>query len=71
MQVKSKTTSAELADYIDRMKDGSYNFTFYVFHSGEAVAEEQDDRVRIIGPDELPPMVIDAGFVSWLIQKVS
>jgi hypothetical protein len=42
---------------------------FYVYHSGEA--ETDDGRVKVIGPDKLAEMVIDAGLVNWLIRKVS
>jgi hypothetical protein len=42
---------------------------FYVFHSGEAVTE--DERVRVIGPHELAEMVLEAGLIGWLIRKVS
>ena len=42
---------------------------FYVFHTGDAVTD--DERVTVIGPDALAPLVMDAGLVSWLIRKVS
>jgi hypothetical protein len=40
-----------------------------VFHSGEA--QTDDERVTVIGPQGLADLVVDAGLVSWLIQKVS
>ena len=70
VQVKSRTTSAELADYIRRLDElGPYDRMFYVFHSGEAKGD--DERVTIIGPEKLAEMVVDAGLVIWLIRKVS
>lgn len=70
VQVKSKTTSAELAEYVEKLEElGPYDRMFYVFHSGEA--ETDDDRVTVIGPEKLAAMVVDAGLVSWLIRKVS
>jgi hypothetical protein len=69
VQVKSETTSKELAKYVAKIGDGPYHWMFYVFHSGEAKTE--DERVKIIGPEKLPELVMDAGLVSWLIQKVS
>ncbi len=69
VQVKSKTTSAELAEYIARIKDGPYDRMFYVFHSGKA--DTDDPRVTVIGPEQLADLVMDAGLVSWLIRKVS
>jgi hypothetical protein len=68
--VKSKTTSAELAEYIDKLEDhGPYDRMFYVFHSGEA--DTDDDRISVIGPEKLAELVVDAGLVNWLIRKVS
>jgi hypothetical protein len=69
VQVKSKTTSDELAEYVARIEDGPYNRMFYVFHSGKA--ETNDPRVTVIGSEQLAELVMDAGLVSWLIRKVS
>lgn len=70
VQVKSKTTSAELKEYVGQLEElGPYDRMFYVFHSGEA--ETADDRVTIIGPGRLAELVLDAGLVNWLIRKVS
>jgi len=56
-------------EYIARIDDGVYDQMIYVFHSGEAVTD--DDRVRVIGPEKLADLVIDAGLMNWLIRKVS
>lgn len=69
MQVKSETTSDELDKYVARIEDGPYKQMFYVFHSGEA--ETDDPRVKLIGPEKLADLVMDAGLVGWLIRKVS
>jgi len=70
VQVKSDTTSAQLAEYINRLEEaGPYDRMFYVFHSGEA--ETDDERVSVIGPEQLAKMIVDAGLVNWLIRKVS
>jgi hypothetical protein len=70
VQVKSKTTSAELAEYVDRLEEhGPYDRMFYVFHSGEA--DTDDDRVSLVGPDKLAELVVDSGLVNWLLRKVS
>jgi hypothetical protein len=70
VQVKSKTTSAELADYVRRLDDlGPYDRMFYVFHSGKATTD--DERVTVVGPEKLAELVLDAGLVNWLIRKVS
>jgi hypothetical protein len=69
VQVKSRTTSAELAEYVARIDEGPYDRMFYVYHSGKA--ETDDPRVTVIGPEQLADLVLDAGLVSWLIRKVS
>ena len=70
VQVKSRTTSAELAEYIGGLDDlGPYSRMFYVYHSGEA--QTTDERVVVIGPEKLAQMVFDAGLANWLIRKVS
>jgi len=70
VQVKSKTTSAELAEYVGNLDEHEhYDRMFYVFHSGEA--DTDDERVNTIGPDKLAELVLDAGLVNWLIRKVS
>ncbi len=70
VQVKSKTTSAELVEYVESLNElDSFNRMFFVYHSGEA--ETDDERVIVIGPDKLSEMAVDAGLVTWLIRKVS
>jgi hypothetical protein len=70
VQVKSRTTPAELAEYVGRLDDvGYYDRMFFVYHSG--AAETDDERVTVIGPDKPAEMSLDAGLVTWLIRKVS
>jgi hypothetical protein len=70
VQVKSKTTSARLAEYIDRIDQlGPYDRMFYIYHSGEA--ETDDNRVIVVGPEKLAELVMDAGLGNWLMRKVS
>jgi len=69
VQVKSKTTSQELNEYVATLEDSPFSRMFYVFHTGEA--ETDDIRVTVIGPEQLADLVVDAGLVDWLIRKVS
>ena len=70
VQVKSKTTSAELAEYVAKLEEhGPYDRMFYIFHSGEA--DTDDERVTVIGPEKIAELVVDAGLMNWLIRKVS
>lgn len=72
VQVKSKTTSAELADYVAKLGERAdlYSRMFYVYHSGEP-SPPDDRRVTLIGPEQLATLVVDAGLAGWLIEKVS
>jgi hypothetical protein len=72
VQVKSKTTSIELAEYIAKFGDRAdlYSRMFYVYHSGTPSAPD-DRRVTLIGPEHLADLVVDAGLTGWLIEKVS
>jgi hypothetical protein len=71
VQVKSKTTSAELETYVATLDErGPFARMFFVHHSGKAELPAPDDRVVIIGPDKLPTMVLDAGLDGWIIDKV-
>jgi hypothetical protein len=68
--VKSNTTSAQLADYVAKIDDqGEDVRMFYIYHSGEA--QTDDERVMLIDAEKLGALVVNAGLVDWLIQKVS
>lgn len=70
VQVKSKTTSAELADYVAKLDElDCYQRMFFIYHSGEA--QTDDERVIVIGPEKLAEMAVDAGLATWLVRKVS
>ena len=70
VQVKSKTNSAEFAEYVSKLEQhGPYDRMFYVFHSG--AANTDDDRVTVIGPEKLAELVLDEGLINWLIRKVA
>lgn len=69
VQVKSKTTSDQLAQYVAKIADGPYERMFYVFHSGKA--DTDDPRVTVIGPEKLAELVVNAGLVDWLVGKAS
>jgi hypothetical protein len=69
VQVKSKTSSAELAEYVAQLDSlGAYDRMFYVYHSGEA--HTTDERVVVIDPERLAELVFEAGLANWLIRKV-
>jgi len=70
VQVKSKTTSAELAAYVAKIDDQVDDVRmFYIYHSGKVSTD--DERVMLIDAEKLAGLVVNAGLVDWLIQKVS
>lgn len=70
VQVKSKTSNAELQDYISRIDEiAPYDRMFFTYHSGEATTD--DDRVVVIRPDRLAELILDSGLMNWLIRRVS
>ena len=70
VQVKSRTTSHELAEYVTALDQaGPFDRMFFVYHTG-AISTD-DDRIVVIGADKLSEMVVEAGLTSWLIRKVS
>jgi len=72
VQVKSKTTTTELAEYIAKFGERAdfYDRMFYVYHSGEPRLPD-DRRVTLIGPEQLAELVLESGLTGWLIEKVS
>lgn len=70
IQVKSKASDAVLAESVAKVDLLPYPRLFFVYHSGQ-VHKPSDDRVWVIGPTELASLVVDAGLVRWLIDKVS
>jgi hypothetical protein len=71
VQVKSKADTAMLDDYIERLDDYEPGRRlFFVYHTGK-VAPRAVERVTVIGPDDLAPLIIDAGLVGWLIDRTS
>jgi hypothetical protein len=69
VQVKSRTSSHELAEYVSQLEEGGpHKRLFYAFHSGDAVAT--DPRVSVLGPDRIADMTLDAGLMRWVMEKV-
>jgi hypothetical protein len=70
IQVKSETSKDQLATYAEKLDALPYGRLFYVHHTGR-VGPSTDPRVVIIGPEKVAELVVDAGLVGWLIDKVS
>jgi hypothetical protein len=72
IQVKSTTTPGDMAAYAATLDErGPFDRMFFVYHTSATELSSDDDRVVVIGPKKLAEMVIDAGLVGWIIEKVS
>lgn len=70
VQVKSASTSRELAEYLAALSDaGPFDRLIYVHHSG--TVETDDERALVIGPERVAELALDAGLMKWLIDKAS
>jgi hypothetical protein len=70
VQVKSDTTQAELDEYVASFKEmEDFHRMFFVHHSGTVVCDHP--AVRIVGPERVAELVVEAGLVGWLIRKAS
>ena len=67
VQVKSSTNQNEFLAYAEAAERSGIERMFFAYHSGSAHSE--DSRIKILGPDELARMTIEAGLVSWLMKK--
>lgn len=70
VQVKSHTTQSELQEYIDQFTDWDVNHIFYIYHSGAPSMCTANQQLKLIGPDRLADMILDAGLFDWLLKKV-
>ncbi|MEJ0050052.1 MAG: restriction endonuclease [Methylovirgula sp.] len=72
VQIKSEARSSSLQDYSERFESTeAFDCMFFVWHSGNIDASEVSKRITLVGPAELARMVLDAGLLSWLREKVS
>jgi hypothetical protein len=69
VQVKSETTQGQFDDYCIGFGQAQLDKMFYVFHTG--AVENTTRNVIVIGPERLARMVLQAGLVFWLTEKVA
>jgi hypothetical protein len=68
VQIKSKTTQKEFEDYERRMSS-TYKNVFYVYHTGD-IQRFPDSQVKLISAEELSPLVLKAGLLDWLRERI-
>lgn len=71
VQIKSKTSQAELNDYLGRFRrDGSCDRFFFVCHSASgALSLPTEPGLHLWSDGRLSEAAIDAGLYSWLIDR--
>ena len=69
VQVKSKASQAEFDEYANLFRSLDYNRMFYAYHKGTVTTG--DDGISLLDGSKLAEMAVDAGLVSWLIEKVA
>jgi hypothetical protein len=67
VQVKSNTKQEEYQNYVEKLV--GYDKSFFVYHTGK-VHQIENCSVRLINANELAPMVVKAGVVDWLLNRV-
>lgn len=74
VQIKSKADYSDLLSTIKNFTAEDYRRVFFVVHSPEDSLLNATDipgHVEIISPERLGELVIDAGLIKWLMDKVS
>lgn len=74
VQVKSTATPKDLKHYADSFSGGKYRKLFFVVHTPDkrvsSVALPEDDSVQLVLPERLAEMVVEAGLLGWLMNKI-
>jgi hypothetical protein len=74
VQIKSKADHAEFIQYKEQFHGGAFRKLFFIVHSPSKQLSQQNchtEEVELILPERLAEMVVDAGLVSWVLNKVS
>ena len=69
VQVKTKTSQAQLDDYLERFAGRDEGRMFYVYHTAKGKLQADNPDVSLIGPERLSSMVLEAGLFGWLLRK--
>ena len=72
MQVKSRANQAVLDDYVEMFRaSGVYDRMFFVCHSpGRSLIKPDDAVIHLLFGTSLAAMVINAGLLDWLSERV-
>lgn len=72
VQVKSAASLEEFEFYRDQFNDSLYRRMYFVVHSPEKSlqAAQDTDKIHLLFANRLARMVVDAGLVKWLMEKI-
>jgi hypothetical protein len=75
VQVKSKTTKKEFELYLDNPQRKTYDRFYYVYHQSDDLNESDyvndmhDGAFMLLGAKGLSTLVVEAGLITWLVNK--
>lgn len=73
VQVKSESNVKEFKEYAARYNEqykDKFRYFYYVVHTTKEKLRSDDERIKIVLPDELAKMVVSSGLVDWLLNKI-
>lgn len=68
VQIKSQATTSVFNRVASKL-ERPYDRALFVHHTGDVDNAKYPD-VEVVGPEQLAPMVLDAGLTRWLFQRV-
>jgi len=75
VQIKSQTTKKELELYLDNPQRKTYDRFYYVYHQSDDLNESEyindmhDGTFKLLGVKGLSALVVEAGLITWLVNK--
>lgn len=70
VQIKCNTSARDFANYLqDHERMEQYDRMFFVYHSGDKIRTDRDD-IDVVGLTEVVDMMVNAGFVDWVLERV-
>ena len=70
-KLKSGPEKDMVDDYVSRFEARDETRLFYVYHSSKGDLATSAPGCTLIGPERLAGLALDAGLVTWLIEKAN
>lgn len=72
VQIKSKSSKKEFDEYCEKFElMTQYDKFLYVIHTTERKLETKNPKISLLYGEEIADLVISAGLIAWLLNKVS